>query len=736
MSGDRDKTAVVGKPLDRVDGLAKVTGTARYAAEYAIENVAYGVVIESSIPRGKIKQVDSSAAEKLPGVIAIFSYANKPMVVPDSGAKDAEHLFLLQDNTVRYSGQIIGLIVADSLEAAKHAASLVVVAYDKKPFDTNFSTSLSRKQVPKSDKDYQRGNVSTALSKAAVKLINTYTTPMETHNPMEPFATIAEWKGDSLTLYDSTQAVFGTRSTVAKILGMPPDKVRVVSHFVGGGFGCKLSVWPHVVLAAMSARKLGRPVKVVLDRHQMYGPVGFRPATTQEVSLGADKDGKLLAIRHDAISETCGFYEFLEKAADPSKMAYACPNVQTSHRMVELDIGQPTWMRAPGHATGSFALECALDELAHALKIDPIELRMRNYADTDPESGLPWSSNSLRQCYEVGADRFGWHKRNPKTGSMRDGRLLVGMGTATALHSVWRNPASARVQMFDDGTALVQSGSQDIGTGTYTIMTQIAAQTLCLPVNRLLFELGDSNLPIAPMSGGSTTSGSVGNAVAQTCTAAISKLINIAVADKQSPLFGAKVSDVEAVDGVLRIQGAGGEKSFDKYGDIISRTGAKAVETKLDAKVGYEESKYSMCAFGAQFAEVKIDPEIGMMHVSKVVGAYGAGQILNAKTARSQILGGITFGIGMALTEHTVIDHNLGRIVNSDFAEYHIPVHADIGDIDVTFVKEEDLHVNVMGSKGIGELGITGIAAAIANAVYHATGKRVRDLPITLDKLI
>jgi xanthine dehydrogenase YagR molybdenum-binding subunit len=736
MSRDRDNTAVIGKPLDRIDGIAKVTGKATYAAEYQFQNLAYGVVIQSSIPNGQIKSFDSSAAEQIPGVVAVYSYANQPMTLPTAGKKEAKNLFLLQDAVVHFSGQIIGLVVADSLETAKHAASLVKVSYDLKPFNTDFPGSLSKKIAPKSDTDYQRGDVVAGLAKSAVKLELTYTTPMENHNPMEPFATIAEWQDGGLTLYDSTQAVFPTRDKVAKVLGLAPDKVRVVSHYVGGGFGSKLSVWPHLVLSAMAANKLRRPVKIVLDRHQMYGPVGFRPATTQKITLGAAKDGSLVAISHDSISETSRFTEFLERTADASRMVYACPNVQTSHRVVELDIGQPTWMRAPGHATGSFALESAIDELAYELNIDPIELRLKNYAESDPESGLPWSSKSLKECYKLGAQRFGWQKRNPKPGSMRDGRLLVGFGTATALHTVWRNSAAARIQLTSDGKALVQSGSQEIGTGTYTIMTQIAAERLTLPVDHVRFELGDSMLPRAPLSGGSTTSVSVGNAVAQAADAAIKKLIAIAVADSKSSLYQAAPGEIEAWNGQLRLKSKSGGTRSEKFSDIISRTPDKSVEVTVETKLDDAEKKFSMCSFGSQFVEVKVDPDIGMVHVSRVVGTYGAGTILNAKTARSQMLGGITFGIGMALTEHTVIDHNLGRIINADFAEYHLPVHADLGEIEVSFVEEEDLHINDLGAKGIGELGITGVAAAIANAVYHATGKRVRDLPITLDKLV
>jgi xanthine dehydrogenase YagR molybdenum-binding subunit len=762
----------IGRTLDRVDGFLKVTGKAQYAAEIQIPNLAYGVVVQSTAAGGRIEVIDTNSAKLSPGVIAIFSHVDQPMALPET--PQAKNLSLFQNNTIHYVGQMIALVIADTLENASHAASLVRVSYSGKTGVTDFEEQSNLLVMPEKDGDAQRGNVTSALKTADVTIKETYTTPTENHNPMEPFATTAVWEGDSLTLYDSTQAVFGTRNTIATVLGVAPDKVRVISHFIGGGFGCKLSTWSHVVLAAMAANKVKRPVKLVLRRGQMYGPVGFRPSTIQTVTLAASKNGELKAIRHACISESSRFVDFMEQATAGSRMTYACDNVETSQRLVRLDIGKPTWMRAPGHAPGSFALESAMDELSYALKLDPIELRVRNFADKDQESGLPWSSNSLKECFQQGAKRFGWQNRTPAPLSMRDGTTLVGMGMATALHTCWRNPASALVRILSDGTALVQSGSQDIGTGTYTIMTQIAAEGLSLPPESVRFELGDSHLPTAPMSGGSTTSVSVGPAVALAASAAMKKLIETAIADKQSPLYGANAESVVADGGILRVSGSknlpvsesakqksANSKSAhnesdnhtteqnqhhdtvtnssdraDSYQSIVARTKAKYIEAQVDNKPGDEEKSYSMSAFGAQFAEVRIDPELGTIRVSRFVGAYSGGRILNPKTARSQMIGGITFGIGMALTEATIMDHNLQRIINNDLAEYHIPVNADIGNIETFFVEEEDPHINVLGVKGVGELGITGAAAAIANAVYHATGKRIRDLPITLDKLM
>ncbi len=733
-SNGKAHSGLIGQPVDRVDGVAKVTGAARYAAEFRPQGLAYGVVAQSTIPKGKIQSVDTSAAEKVPGVIAIFTCKNPPLKLTTSAQKEAaKSLSLLQNDAVNYAGQVIGLVVAESLESAQHSASLLKFNYQTAPFETNFARRLKSAEVPADHVEYKRGDVDQALKGAAVKVDQIYSTPTESHNPLEPFATVAQWNGGALTLYETTQGVFQSRRKIAEILGVAPDTVRVISHYLGGGFGCKLALWSHAPLTAMAARKLGRPVKVVLDRQQMYGPVGFRPATNQHIVLGANRAGDLVALRHEGINESA-FHQFVESVTEASKMLYACPNVHTNQMIVSLDIGQPTWMRAPGHAPGSFALESALDELAYALTVDPLELRLRNYAQVDSETGLPWSSNSLRECYRIGAERFGWSKRNHAPRSMRDGKLLVGWGMATALHSCWRNLASARVELRADGTALVQSGCHDIGTGTYTIMTQIAAEKLSLPMERVTFELGDTNLPEAPLAGGSTTAGSVGNAVAQACTAALDKLIATAVVDRQSPLSGAKIDDIVAVNGELRIKGSAGKS--ESYQSLLSRTATGKLQATVQTKFGDEAKNYSMSTFGAQFAEVKIDPDLGVIQVSRFGGTYGAGRILNARTARSQMIGGITFGIGMALMEQTLIDHNLGRIINADFAEYHIPVNSDVANLDVFFVDEQDPHVNSIGVKGIGELGITGVAAAIANAVYHATGKRVRDLPITLDKIL
>ncbi|MEH2412788.1 xanthine dehydrogenase family protein molybdopterin-binding subunit [Nostoc sp.] len=733
-----DTNTVVGKPLNRVDGHLKVTGGARYSAEFPIAKMTYGVTIQSTIAKGKIAQIDTKAAEQVPGVLAVITHLNAPKASGEKGG--GRKLQVLQDNVVLYSGQHIGVVVADTFERAMYAASLVQVRYDEEKPTINMRDNLAKAYLPKGKipkdepPDSAHGNVNQGLATAAVRVEQTYTTPIENHNPMEPHATSAVWQGDQLLLYDATQGIFSTQQKVAGVLGIEPEKVRIMSYFIGGGFGCKGSAWSHVPLAAIAARQVNRPVKLVLGRIQMYGPVGFRPETIQQVSLGATREGKLTALRHAGTSQTSTFDEFIEPVAKSARMIYACPNIETSHRLVKLDQGTPTFMRAPGEASGSFALESAMDELAYALNIDPVELRLRNHADVDPSKGLPWSSKSLIQCYKLGAEKFGWQKRNPKPRSMRDGNYLIGWGMATATYPTNRSPASAIAQIMADGTAVVQSGSQDIGTGTYTVMTQVAAEALGLPVNKVRFELGDTKMPETPVSGGSQTAASVSSAVHLAGNQARSQLLQLALADQKSPLYSSNAEDVIAQDGSFFLKNK--SSASETYEAILARHGMKMIEARADAKPGEEQKKFSMHAFGAQFAEVRVDPDLGEVRVTRWVGTFGVGRILNAKTANSQLIGGIIYGIGMALMEQTLTDPHRGRVVNHDLAEYHVPVNADVPDIEVLFVDEHDPHINPLGVKGIGEIGITGSAAAIANAVYHATGKRIRDLPITLDKLL
>jgi xanthine dehydrogenase YagR molybdenum-binding subunit len=704
----------VGAPIDRVDGRLKVTGAARYSAEMPVAGVHHAVIVQSTVANGRITSIDTDEAERMPGVVKIITHRNAPKLPAKVGTPPASRvLTLLQDDKVLYNGQPIALVVADTLEHATDAALRVRARYDTtKPVTDMRQASRVTYPPPAQGRqpDSAKGNVKAGLAEAAVRIEQTYATPIENHNPMEPHATIAAWEGDQLTVYDATQYVIGDRDTVAKTLGIPPETVRLVSYFVGGGFGCKGSVWSHVPLAAMAAREVGRPVKLVLSRRQMYGPVGARPQTEQKITLGATRDGALTAIRHESISHTSRFEDFLEPAAMQTRMLYSSPNIETTHRLVKLDLGTPTFQRAPGESTGTFALESAMDELAVALNMDPVALRLKNYADVDPESGKPWSSKSLRECYRVAGERFGWSKRNATPGAMRDGDAAIGYGMATAVYPTYRMKASALVRLAADsgGTvrALVQTASQDIGTGTYTIMTQIAADALGLPMERVRVEIGDSRMPPSPVSGGSMTAASTGSAIDAVCREARRQLAAHGAADDAS------------------------------LAAFLQRQPDRTFAVRADSAPGGDSRDYSMHAFGAVFAEVRVDRDLGEIRVPRLVCAYGAGRILNAKTANSQLVGGVIWGLGMALEEETLVDPRTGRYMNADLAEYHVPVHADIGEIDVSFVEENDPHVNPIGVKGIGEIGITGVAAAVANAVYNAMGVRVRELPITLDKIM
>ncbi len=734
---------LIGQPINRTDGHAKVTGSARYAAEQTLPRMAYAVLVTSTIASGRVTALDDSRAEKMRGVLLVMSHQNAPKL-PQKGRAGAGEppagrvLNLLQDDAVHYNNQPIALVVADTLEHAQDAARAVRVSYAKSKEVLDFEKAKANPAKPEkaqgSTADSQRGDHAAGWRDASARVDAHYSTPIEHHNPMEPHATVAQWDGEHLTLHDSTQYVTGERNTVAKTLGIPLENVRVLCPYVGGGFGCKGSTWSHVVLAAMAAKATGHPVKLVLDRTQMFGMVGHRPRTEQHLQLGAAAGGRMTAVSHDVVASTSFQEDWIEPSAIVTRMLYASDSQRTTHRLARLNHGTPTFMRAPGEASGSFALESALDELAYAAQIDPIALRLQNHADKEPEKGLPWSSKSLRQCYEVGARRFGWERRNPVPRSMKNGDLLVGWGMATATYPANRSAASASAKILPDGSAQVRSGSQDLGTGTYTVMTQIAADALGLPLEKVHFDLGDTDMPKAPVSGGSQTVASVGPAVHAAATAARNKLIALAIADSQSPVHGDRAEDVGIELGWMFRKAMPARR--EPIAVLLSRNGGKPIEASSETKPGEEKKQVSMHSFGAVFVEVNVDPDLGTITVPRIVSAYGVGRLMNRKTGHSQLLGGVVWGLGMALQEKTEIDVRHGRAVNGNLAEYHVPVNADIHDIDITVVDEADPYINSLGAKGIGEIGITGVAAAVANAVYHATGKRVRDLPITLDKLI
>jgi xanthine dehydrogenase YagR molybdenum-binding subunit len=706
--------APVGAPMSRVDGRLKVTGAARYTAEIPIEGVHHAVIVGSTAANARILDIDTSIAEGMPGVVKVLTHRNAPKLPAQVGKPPASRvLTLLQDDVVHYNGQPVAVVVADTLERATDAAHRVTATYDAREPLTDIRHAGRKEYRPESankEADSAIGDAAAALSHAEERISREYTTPIENHNPIEPHATIAVWEGDQLTVYDTTQYVVGVRNTIAKTFGLPADNVRVVSRFIGGGFGTKGSTWSHVPLAVLAARETGKPVKLVLTRRQMFGSTGARAQTEQRVTLGARRDGTLVAIRHESVSYTSRYEDYLEPAAVITRSLYACPNIETTHRLVQLDLGTPTFQRAPGEATGSFALECAMDELAERLGMDPLELRLKNYAERDPESGKPFSSKSLRECYRVAAERFGWARRKATPGAMQDGDIAIGYGMATATYPTNRSKASASVTLTSDGRggidAVVQTASQDIGTGTYTVMTQLAADALGLPVERVRMELGDTRLPPSPSSGGSQTAASTGSAVEAVCREACVRMAADGATDPAS------------------------------MAAWLSRQPGRTLTVRAESKAGKGDDDYAKHAFGAVFVEVRVDRALGEIRVPRIVGAYAAGRILNAKTALSQLIGGVVWGVGMALEEKTLVDPRTARYMNANLEEYHVPVNADIGALDLQFIAEDDPHVNPIGVKGIGEIGITGVPAAIAGAVYDATRIRVRELPITLDKLI
>jgi xanthine dehydrogenase YagR molybdenum-binding subunit len=690
-------TRATGAPLNRIDGVQKVTGAAKYAYEYPVDNVTYVFPVQSTIAKGRVVSIDASAARALPGVIAVLSHENAPQLAPLNDAK----LAVFQSEAIAYRGQFVAAVVAETLEIARQAAELVVVRYEEQPHDVELRadrTDLYKPQIvnPFYQSDTVSGDVETALAQAPVSLDYVYTTPAEHPNPLEPHTTVAVWNEDSVTLYDANQGPHPIRDTVATAFKLPPERVRVISKYVGGAFGSKVDTHPHVILAVMAAQVARRPVKLALTRQQMFPLAGYRSPTIQRVQLGAERDGQLTAIAHDIVEQTATIHEFADPTAVPTRVMYAAPNRRTTHRLARLDVPATAWMRAPGECPGMFALESAMDELAIACGLDPIELRIRNEPAVDPESGRPFSSRNLVACLREGAQRFGWQPRDPTPRLRRAGRWLIGTGVAASSYPALQFPAAAQVSVDQAGNYQVRIDAIDIGTGAWTVLTQIAADALEVPPERVQLGIGDTSLPQALWATASTGTASWGWAIFNAASALRARL-------------------------------------QEEFGGSVPAEGLEATGT---FQANPEAQQYAMHAFGAQFAEVRVNMDTGEVRVPRLLGVFAAGHIINPKTARSQFLGGMTWGLSMALHEESVLDPRFGDYVNHDFAEYHIATNADVGEIDVTWIDEEDPHVNPIGVKGIGEIGIVGTAAAIANAVYHATGIRVRDLPITLDKLL
>jgi xanthine dehydrogenase YagR molybdenum-binding subunit len=727
--------SLIGAPLERVDGRLKVTGAARYSADWPIDQLAFGYLVLSTIASGRITSIDAERARQQAGVLTVMTHENAPRVDASKRVKSNHVLTLLQDDIVQYDRQPIAVVVADSFIRAKYAASLIDVRYASEEARTRFDQGeiYAPHDLDGETTDVTRGDPDGELAQAAVRVDNVYTTPIEHHNPMEPHATIACWEGDRLTVYDATQGVVGVRARLADVFRIPLENIEVITKFVGGAFGGKGEMWSHTALAAMASKIVRRPVQIAMWRPQMWGAVGFRPQTRQRVALGASTDGQLSTQIHETIAQTSMFDEFVEASGLITRMLYASPAMRVTHRATRLNYGTPAYMRAPGESTGSFALESAMDELSYATGHDPIELRLRNYATSDPTQMKPFSSKSLRECYERGAEVFGWKTRMASPCSMRDSGGFVGLGMATASYPTYQSSASASVHVEPDGGVIVRSAGVDLGTGAYTAFTQIAAEALGTTPEQVTMNLGDSGFPTAPAANSSQLTASVGSALFLAARSARAKLIALAVADRESPIFGARPDDVEMVDGSLFLRAMPTYR--EAFGALLMRNGNHGVYAEADS-APEKEPAYSMHAFGAQFAMVRVDPDLATVRVVKQVGAFASGRIINARTARSQYLGGMIFGLGMALLEESQPDVRSGRFMNANLGGYLVPVHADVGAMEVVMIEEHDPYVNPIGAKGVGEIGMVGAAAAIANAVFHATGKRIRDLPITIEKIL
>jgi xanthine dehydrogenase YagR molybdenum-binding subunit len=734
----------IGTPTSRVDGRAKVTGEAKYAAEFNQKGLAHASVVASTIAKGRILRIDAGEALRIDGVLDVLTHEHRPhMADTDRAYKDdvappgGKPFRPLYDDRILFNGQPIAVVIAEEPEIARFAASLVRIEYAEDAHVTDVyrqrddATALKPAQSPWAPPK-PRGNAAKAFAAADVRHQGEYFVPIEHHNPMELYASTVTWDGGGkLTVYDKTQGVQNVQRYVCSVFEMKPDDVRVMSPFVGGAFGSGLRPQFQVVLAVLAARALERSVRLVLTRQQMYA-LGYRPAMIQQIKLGANADGTLASISHDATTVTSQYEDFYRQETGWSGLLYKSANAEYAHKLAHLDLSTSCDMRAPSAATAVYALESAMDELAVALKIDPLDLRLRCYSDRDQNTDRPYSSKSLRACYHEGAEAFGWNKRNPEPRSMRDGTELVGWGMATGVWEALQMPAAVRIVLTANGHAEIACATSDIGTGTYTIMAQVAADMLGLPIESVSIKLGDSTLPHSPVEGGSWIAASVSNAIGTTCDAIRKELLRLAQKTPNSPLLEAKLEDVRLADGKI-VSTRDGSRAV-SLADAMRNGKVDRIELETTTKPG-NDGKYARNTHSAIFAEVKVDEQLGVIRVTRVVSAVAGGRILNTKTAHSQIMGSVVWGIGMALHEETLVDHNFGRVMNANIAEYHVPVNADVYDIKVIFVDEPDEIINPLGIKGLGEIGIVGVAAAIANAVYHATGKRVRDLPITLDKL-
>ncbi|TIP96440.1 MAG: xanthine dehydrogenase family protein molybdopterin-binding subunit [Mesorhizobium sp.] len=740
------RNGIIGRPIDRIDGPLKVTGGATYAYENTLEGTAFGYILGAAVAKGRIAEIDTAEAERAPAVLLVMTHRNAP-AQPDFGpavTPTVPEVFTrarpaLNSERVRYYDEPVALVVAETFEAARAAAGLIKVRYDEEPGRYDLPGNVADAYAPKRtnagfETDSVIGDFESAFAAAPVKVDATYRTPFEHHNPMEPHATLAAWSGNELTIHTSAQTLANFRAGVASTLRIPPERVRIVSPFIGGGFGSKLIAHADTILAALAAQVLQRPVKIALTRQQMFANAGHRAEMIQQVRLGTDTDGRLTGIAHDVWAATSSFEEYCEQTAVFARSLYSAPNRVTRHRLVPLDINRGEWMRSPGEAPGMLAFECAMDELAERLGLDPIELRIRNEPVQDPERGVPFSTRNLVTCMEEGARRFGWQRRNPTPGSTREGRKLIGYGMAAAIRPNYIGAATAQVAVDRDGRVTARLDMTDIGTGTYTILTQIAAESLGVPISSIKVELGDSRFPRTAGSGGSWGAASAGSALHNACNALKQRILEAAQSSEASPLRGANATEASFADGEVRV----GQRSA-SLADLVRRIAPDGFEAEGSVATGAATQSYkaySQHSYGAHFAEVAVDCDTGEIRMRRMLAVMGAGRILNPKTARSQIIGGMTWGIGAALMEQTVLDPRYGHFVNHDLAEYHVPINGDVPEMEVVFLEEHDDKANPLGAKGLGELGVCGAGAAVANAIYNATGVRVREFPITLDKVL
>lgn len=746
-------TVGIGQPLSRKDGIAKVTGAARYAADFAEAGMAHAQLVPSTVAKGRIAELDTSAAEAAPGVHLVLTHRNmdrlEPLKFMFAGGQAQSSFMPLMSDEIRYAGQAIALVVAETQEAAEDAAHRIEVAYRAEPAAASIHDAGAGEPADATEA-IEIGDAEAAFAAAEVKVEASYTTPAQHHNPIELYATTASWHGGKLTVYLPSQWVRGTQIALAKAFGLPPEDVQVISPYVGGAFGSKATVMPHTLLAAVAARRLGRVIKLVVSREDMYAAGSFRPATIQRIALAASRDGRLQALIHEQNGQTSRMDQVCLPGTEMTARMYAAPNIRTRERTIATDVNTPGFMRAPFETPTFFALESAMDELAEALGMDPVELRIRNEPEKDPTNDLPWSSRSLVQCYRQGAERFGWSRRTPEPGSMRDGDILIGWGCATSTYPTQLFPASARLRLSANGSAWVGCAAHDIGTGTYTIAAQVVAERFDIPMEQVTVELGDSRLPTGPIAGGSVTAGSIGGALANACDAARDRLLQAAGAEG-GPFAGVPANELRLEGG--EIVGPNGAR--EPLASILNAmpsgvlevdgewapAGATAKQAELARQggapiAGPSYPEFSAAAFGAQFVEVRINPRTRTIRVPRMVGVFAAGRILNAKTAHSQLMGGMVWGLSNALLEETEIDRKRARFVNSNIAEYHVAVNADVVSLQVEMLDEKDELVNPLGAKGIGELGIVGTSAAVANAVRHATGVRVRKTPILIEDVL